>query len=161
MEENKRREKDIRAIITQLGVGNSYRGYEFMIYGIGLVLDNPDCLVCISKSLYMDIAIHFHTSWQCVERALRTLIAVMWKTDNQLLLYRICGHRKLKKPKNRQFFELMYQFFTEQYNIDTSEVIGHPVLYNKEMEIYMLMQENDRLRCTIMEMEESLQGLLK
>ena len=104
-------EEEIRNVITQLGAGNSYRGYEFAVYGIGLALENPERLTFISKGLYIDIAAHFHTSWKCVERDLRTLIDVIWRTDNQKLLFQICGYRRIKKPKNKMFFELMYQFF--------------------------------------------------
>ena len=49
-------ENVISAVLRYLGVGQSYQGYEYVVDGIRLVLEDSDRLKYITKSLYPDIA---------------------------------------------------------------------------------------------------------
>lgn len=104
------REQCIRAIFRSLGVGRSYQGYEYVVYGLQLVLEDETRLKYITKSLYPDIAKKYHTSWGCVERNIRTVVDVVWREENEACLLEICGGRKIEKPKNGCFFELMSEY---------------------------------------------------
>lgn len=108
-------ENTVKGILRQLGVGHSYQGYEYVTYGLLLVLQDKSRLEFVTKSLYPDIASKYHTSWKCVERNIRTVIDVAWKDGNSGLLGRICGNKPIQKPRNAQFFELMYEYITRYY----------------------------------------------
>ncbi len=108
-------ENTIKNILRQLGVGQSYQGYEYVIYGTILVLQDKKRLEFITKSLYPDIASRYHTSWRCVERNIRTVINVAWKEGNPDFLFEVFGDKSAQKPRNAQFFELMYEYMSSLY----------------------------------------------
>ncbi len=108
-------ENAVKRILRQLGVGRSYQGYEYVIYGILLVLQDKKRLEFVTKSLYPDIASKYHTSWKCVERNIRTVIDIAWREGDPGLILEICGGKSFKKPRNAQFFELMYEYMKRIY----------------------------------------------
>mgnify|MGYP000087324879 CR=1 FL=1 len=67
-------EPEIEYLIRSLGIGATYRGYEYLIYGIRLCLSDENYLLFVSKYLYPDIARHYNTTSYSVERDIRTVI---------------------------------------------------------------------------------------
>ena len=61
-------EPEIEYLIRSLGIGATYRGYEYLIYGIRLCLSDENYLLFVSKYLYPDIARHYNTTSYSVER---------------------------------------------------------------------------------------------
>ena len=112
---------DIKSVLRRLGVKTSNQGYQYTAYGILLALKNKDSLAYITKSLYIDIAIEFHTSWKCVERNIRTIVDSIWKTDNVELLTQICNGNRIPRPANKEFFNLMCQYFERKSLKETSK----------------------------------------
>ena len=55
-------EPEIEYLIRSLGIGATYRGYEYLIYGIRLCLSDENYLLFVSKYLYPDIARHYNTT---------------------------------------------------------------------------------------------------
>ena len=45
-------EPEIEYLIRSLGIGATYRGYEYLIYGIRLCLSDENYLLFVSKYLY-------------------------------------------------------------------------------------------------------------
>lgn len=103
-------EKSVRFILKQLGIGRSYQGYDYIVDGVLLVLEDASRLEFVTKSLYPDIAKKHHTSWNCVERNIRTVIDVIWKEGSSDLLFEICGDEGAERPKNTRFLELMCEY---------------------------------------------------
>ena len=64
-------EPEIEYLIRSLGIGATYRGYEYLIYGIRLCLSDENYLLFVSKYLYPDIARHYNTTSYSVERNIR------------------------------------------------------------------------------------------
>ena len=60
-------EPEIEYLIRSLGIGATYRGYEYLIYGIRLCLSDENYLLFVSKYLYPDIARHYNTTSYSVE----------------------------------------------------------------------------------------------
>ena len=52
----------IESLIRSLGIGATYRGYQYLNYGVRLCMNNEDYLLAISKLLYPQIAKEFHLS---------------------------------------------------------------------------------------------------
>lgn len=98
---------EVRNTLLRLGVSKAYMGYEYVVYGTSLVMEDETCLDYITKTLYVDIATKFHTTCECVERNIRTVIATIWKTKNRELLKLICGGAIHEKPTNKEFFLYM------------------------------------------------------
>ncbi len=108
-----------KSVLHQLGVGKSYKGYDYILHGINLISLDESLLHCITKVLYIDIAREYHTSSTCVERNMRKVIEVIWRDaeQNQKLITSIFGTRYSKaKPSNKEFLELLYEY-VKSYNI--------------------------------------------
>lgn len=106
-----------RSVLHQLGIGKTYSGYNYILYAFELIKQDEEVLSVITKFLYIDIAKEFKTSPPCVERNIRKVIEVIWKhiDTNQLLIQKIFGPRFLtKKPSNKEFLELLYEYIKSQ-----------------------------------------------
>ena len=111
---------DIRNLLLHLEVNRSYTGYEYVIYGVNLVLNDRNCANYITKSLYLDIAKEYNTSWQRVERNIRTVVKAIWNTDNVDLLRVVCGGNVIKKPNNKEFFLMLSDFVLSFHGLETA-----------------------------------------
>lgn len=102
-----------RSVLHQLGIGKSYKGYDYILYSLELIAHDANCLTCITKTLYIDVAQKFQTSGTCVERNIRKVIEVIWKDieENHFYIKQIFGIRHLRtKPSNKEFLELLYEY---------------------------------------------------
>lgn len=98
----------IEKTLRLLGLNNSYKGYNFLIYGIKLVIENPKLLTYICKGLYAEIAIYNNTTINCVERNIRTVKEVIWSSASQEILSDIFGdlyHQGI--PSNAVFIDML------------------------------------------------------
>lgn len=106
-------------VLHRLGIGKTYSGYDYILYGIGLISENEELLNGITKILYIDIAKEFQTTNICVEKNIRKAIEVIWKNaeENEQLITNIFGDKYLsRKPSNKVFFELLYEY-VEQHDL--------------------------------------------
>lgn len=97
--------------LDSFGVNRSYTGYNYVVHGLLLIDENNERMECITKCLYIDIAKHFHTSWNCVEKNMRTVVSSVWNSQNKELL-EIIFHKsnRSKKPTNKEFLKYMYDY---------------------------------------------------
>ena len=100
-------EPEIEYLIRSLGIGATYRGYEYLIYGIRLCLSDENYLLFVSKYLYPDIARHYNTTSYSVERDIRTVIKVCWEHGNRPLLEKIALRPLTLKPTSGEFFDIV------------------------------------------------------
>ena len=104
-------EPEIEYLIRSLGIGATYRGYEYLIYGIRLCLSDENYLLFVSKYLYPDIARHYNTTSYSVERDIRTVIRVCWENGyDQLQSYSL---RPLYvRPTAGEFFDILVAYLS-------------------------------------------------
>lgn len=104
-------EKVIINTLDSFGISRSYTGYNYVVHGLLLIIEDSERIECITKSLYIDIAKHFHTSWNCVEKNMRTIVNSVWNSENRELL-EIVFHKsnRPKKPANKEFLKYMYDY---------------------------------------------------
>lgn len=103
------------SILRSFGLNNSYKGFSYAIYAIGLINQTPDILTYVCKGLYMQIAGHFHTTLNCVERDIRTIIKVIWRNNCQKLRIEIFGETHEEKPPcNAAFLERLASYIRTQ-----------------------------------------------
>ncbi len=107
-------EKVITNTLDSFGVSRSYTGYDYVVYGLILIMEDRERIECITKSLYLDIAKQYKTSWQCVEKNMRTVVHSIWNSHNTDLLEIIFhkSHRD-RKPTNKEFLKYMYDYITQ------------------------------------------------
>ena len=110
-------EKVIISTLDSFGVSRSYTGYGYVVYGIQLIIEDKERIECITKSLYHDIAEHYHTTWNCVEKNMRTVINSVWESHNDRLLEIIFNKsNRNKKPTNKEFLKYMYDYVIQTGN---------------------------------------------
>lgn len=104
-------EKIIVNTLDSFGVSRSYTGYNYVVYGLMLILEDKERIECITKTLYIDVAKHFHTTWSCVEKNMRTIVNHVWASHNTELLEAIFNRPyQNKKPTNKEFLKYMYDY---------------------------------------------------
>lgn len=104
----------IISILDSLGASKSYTGYDYVVYGMQLMLEDKECVTCITKSLYLDIARHYNTTWNCVEKNIRTVVNSIWDSGSSELLETVFRKSKKKKrPTNKEFFKHLYDYITQ------------------------------------------------
>ena len=102
-------EKIIINTLDSFGVSRSYTGYNYVVHGLLLILEDAERIECITKTLYLDIAKYFHTNWTCVEKNMRTIVNCVWNSHNVELLEIIFNRtNRNKKPTNKEFLKYMY-----------------------------------------------------
>lgn len=98
-------------ILRRFGLNSSYKGFSYVKYAIELVNQTPDILTYVCKGLYMQIAENFNTTINCVERDIRTVIKVIWRSQKQELRIEIFGETHEEKPPCNAAFLDMLAFY--------------------------------------------------
>lgn len=107
-------EKVIINTLDSFGVSRSYTGYNYVVYGLLLILEDEERIECITKTLYLDVAKHFHTNWSCVEKNMRTIVNCVWNSNNiELLEIIFRKSNRNKKPTNKEFLKYMYDYILQ------------------------------------------------
>lgn len=97
----------IHQILRKLGIGARYQGFYYLSLAVWLVADDPTLLWRVTKELYPKIASTYKTSWQNVERAIRTIIDVCWEYGNREFLNEIAGYSLKIKPAAADFIDML------------------------------------------------------
>lgn len=103
-------ERDIQMILRLLGVNGTYQGFPYTVDAILLAIQNRDRLIHITKDIYPDVAVKYHTHWKCVEKNIRTLVEAIWKYGDRAMLEEIGGEVMEERPKNTRFIEMISDY---------------------------------------------------
>lgn len=98
--------KFIETTLRILGLNKSYKGFNYLICAVNLVLEDSDILTYICKGLYVEIALQYDTSVASVERNIRTARKVIWNNGDKNTLNSIFGsmyHQSM--PSNAVFID--------------------------------------------------------
>ena len=101
---------DAERLLRLLGVSGKLSGFHFAVYMLDRVREKPECVLFITKGLYSQTAQHFHTTTNCVERNLRTLVQICWRQPDHSLLDRVAGYPLSQPPTNAQFLDMVAAF---------------------------------------------------
>lgn len=99
---------NIYELPLSLGIHGTYKGYRYLIYALELSLEDEDRLLFVTKNLYPIIAERYHTTIECVDRNLRTVIAHCWKSKNRALLEQISSYPLKDCPTVTEFLDILY-----------------------------------------------------
>lgn len=96
----------IAGILFPLGITSNYTGYYFVIHAVELAAADPAHLILVTKDLYPTIAAHFSTTASRVERNLRHIADLAWRTNPQLL-QSMAGHPLAQRPCASRFIAIV------------------------------------------------------
>ena len=104
--ENSRELADIYDLLRRLGATADNTMFFYTAYAIHLAVRQPQKLTYITKWLYPEVARHYHTTWQAVERGIRYEIGTIWDANSQMLSTLAGGSLK-ERPVPRQFIAIL------------------------------------------------------
>lgn len=93
-------------LLRRLGVTANYKGFSYTAYAAALCAERPDLLQMVTKDLYPAVARQYRTTWQAVERNIRTVIEVAW-VHNPAALARLSEGGLEERPRSAQFLAIM------------------------------------------------------
>ena len=99
----------IRDLLYCLGVTEKHVGFPHTLYAVRLSIQQPERLMLVTKWLYPDVAKQYHTSWQNVEKNIRTTVTIAWHFRPDILSFlanRTLGH----KPSNTEFISILVHY---------------------------------------------------
>lgn len=101
------------ALLMQLGITPNYDGYRQAESAVALARREPDALHMVCKWLYPAVAKECGTTWQCVERNVRSVAGMAWK-NNPELLCKLARYPFEKRPTAAQFIAILCEASEEQ-----------------------------------------------
>lgn len=120
----------VAQLLHQLGICKHYHGFDYIIFAIKCIDNDKDYLCYITKSLYIDIAKEFSTTYGCVERNIRTVVNKIWEdlNINRDTIVKIFGEYYFQhKPSNGEFLELLYDYTKRCRIIEISSNLNCPM----------------------------------
>lgn len=99
-------DQQIQNLLHRLGADTNYTGFFQTAYAVHLALEDPYRLRLVTKWLYPDVAVHYHTNWKAVEYNIRKTITIIWDVSPGLLTS-IARHPLNKKPRPAQFLSIL------------------------------------------------------
>ena len=97
---------EVQELLYRLGVTANYTGFFYTSYAVMLSIENMQRLLMVTKWLYPEIARHYHTTCAAVERNIRTVVAVAWAKNPDLLM-QLARHQLTEKPTASQFIAFL------------------------------------------------------
>ncbi|MCD2492889.1 sporulation initiation factor Spo0A C-terminal domain-containing protein [Lacrimispora sp. NSJ-141] len=94
---------DIHAMLYSVGVSQCYRGYDYFITAISMIMEDSRKLHNIQREVYRPIAQQNNTSVQNVEKDIRTIRNVIMRNGGADMLEEMTGcrfrHENMPYPK--------------------------------------------------------------
>ncbi len=92
--------------LYRLGVTANYVGFFYVSHAVLLSLRRPERLLLVTKWLYPDVAAHYGTRADAVERGMRTVVAAAWR-ENRERLQELAGEPLERKPTVSRFLRIL------------------------------------------------------
>lgn len=103
-------ERQVTAIIHEIGVPAHIKGYQYLREAISLAVEDMDVINAVTKVLYPAVAKRFGTTASRVERAIRHAIEVAWDRGDLETLQKYFGYTVSNakgKPTNSEFIAMI------------------------------------------------------
>jgi len=103
-------ERQVTAIIHEIGVPAHIKGYQYLREAIRLTVEDMDAINAVTKVLYPAVAKKFSTTASRVERAIRHAIEVAWDRGDLETLQKYFGYTVSNakgKPTNSEFIAMI------------------------------------------------------
>lgn len=97
-------------LLYSLGLTANYIGFFHTSYAVYLAVQQQERLLLVTKWLYPEVALHYHTTWKCVERNIRTISEAAW-LNNRPLLEKLARHPLPRRPSASAFIAILAACF--------------------------------------------------
>ena len=99
-------EVEVYDLLYRLGVTANYTGFFHVSYAVILCIERQERLLLVTKWLYPEVARQYGTNWKAVERNIRTVSGVIWRS-NPLLLNELAYVSLPQKPCPAQLLSIL------------------------------------------------------
>ena len=96
----------LSSLLYPLGVTPQYTGYYYISFAVELAAADPSHLMLVTKDLYPTVAARFASTPSRVERNLRHMTDLAWRT-NPKLLEDMAGHHLSSRPHASKFIAIL------------------------------------------------------
>jgi len=120
---DQRLERQVTAIIHEIGVPAHIKGYQYLREAIRLAVEDMEVINAVTKILYPTVAKKFSTTASRVERAIRHAIEVAWDRGDLETLQKYFGYTVSNtkgKPTNSEFIAMI----ADRISLDMEKAAG-------------------------------------
>lgn len=102
--------EEIGELLEQLGLARKEKGFERLSYAIAVTAQEFERAGSVTKLLYPDLAKHFQTTPEKIERSLRHLIEKSWEKGEKTLFEELFGYHRDNseiRPTNSEYIAIL------------------------------------------------------
>lgn len=102
--------EEIRELLEQLGLARKEKGFERLSYAIAVTAQEFERAGSVTKLLYPDLAKHFQTTPEKIERSLRHLIEKSWERGEKTRFEELFGYHRDNseiRPTNSEYIAIL------------------------------------------------------
>ena len=102
--------EEIGELLEQLGLARQEKGFERLSYAIALTAQEFERAGSVTKLLYPDLAKHFQTTPEKIERSLRHLIEKSWEKGEKTRFEELFGYHRDNseiRPTNSEYIAIL------------------------------------------------------
>lgn len=102
--------EEIRELLEQLGLSRKEKGFERLSYAIAVTAQEFERAGSVTKLLYPDLAKHFQTTPEKIERSLRHLIEKSWEKGEKTRFEELFGYHRDNseiRPTNSEYIAIL------------------------------------------------------
>lgn len=102
--------EEIGELLEQLGLARKEKGFERLSYAIAVTAQEFERAGSVTKLLYPDLAKHFQTTPEKIERSLRHLIEKSWEKGEKTRFEELFGYHRDNseiRPTNSEYIEIL------------------------------------------------------
>lgn len=102
--------EEIGELLEQLGLDRKEKGFERLSYAIAVTAQEFERAGSVTKLLYPDLAKHFQTTPEKIERSLRHLIEKSWEKGEKTRFEELFGYHRDNseiRPTNSEYIAIL------------------------------------------------------
>ena len=99
----------INETLQSLGISKCYKGYKQLLLSVELALNDEDRLMCITESIYHQVADMCNCNHFQVERNIRTVSRRIWKYHSEKLM-EIAGYTLNAQPSVSELISILVTY---------------------------------------------------
>lgn len=102
--------EEIGELLEQLGLSRKEKGFERLSYAIAVTAQEFERAGSVTKLLYPDLAKHFQTTPEKIERSLRHLIEKSWEKGEKTRFEELFGYHRDNseiRPTNSEYIAIL------------------------------------------------------
>lgn len=102
--------EEIGELLEQLGLARKEKGFEWLSYAIAVTAKEFERAGSVTKLLYPDLAKHFQTTPEKIERSLRHLIEKSWEKGEKTRFEELFGYHRDNseiRPTNSEYIAIL------------------------------------------------------